>query len=205
VKKRILLAANILVIAGLAVFGGLYFKKYRDLRNKPVDANQIAQEQADRTISEVGKLYDLPDDEEPSVASVSDKDKLKDQPFFDKAQNGDITLIYSKAKLAILYRPSTKQIINVSTVTIQNNVRVTVIGPAAARQAAVSTLGAAQITATEGGDAKSGPTTVTVVDVSGQNADQAQKIADALKGSVGSLPAGEDNPADTDILVVAGP
>jgi hypothetical protein len=204
-KKKILLAANVVVIIGLIAFGGYYFKKYRDVKNNPASAEQAAQAQADKTIDSVSKLYDLPKDEKPSVATVSDKDKLKDQPFFVKAENGDITLIYSKAKLAILYRPTTNQIINVSSVTLQGNAKVKVIGTAAARQAVATALTAAQITSTDGGDAKTPPTAIVVVDVTGQNADQAKKVADTVKGTVGTLPAGEDKPTDADILIVAGP
>lgn len=204
-KKRILLIANIVVVVALAVGLGFYFKKYHDLKNHPISSDQAAQAEADRTIAEVGKLYNLPKDEKPSVATVKDKEKLKDQAFFANAENGDITLIYSTAKLAILYRPSTKKIINVSSVSISNTARVKVIGSAAARASAEAALTAAQITSTDGGDAKSAPTSITVVDLTGNNADQAKKVADAVKGQVGSLPAGEDKPTDADILVIAGP
>lgn len=130
-KKNVLRVVAVLLIAGLAAFGGFYFKKYRDLNVKYKDVNakyeelikdpQAAQAaEVRRYIEEVGKVYDLPKDEEPSVATVKDKEQLKSQPFFAKAENGDITLIYSKAKLAILYRPSTKQLVNVSSVTIQD-------------------------------------------------------------------------------------
>ncbi len=204
-KKKILIVANIILILALAGAGGFYFKKYRDLKQNPTSAQQAAQDQADRTVEEVGRSYDLPKDEKPSVATVSDKEKLKDQPFFAKAENGDITLIYSKAKLAILYRPGTKKVINVSSVSIQGNVRVKVIGVATARQAAAAALTAAQITSTDGGDAKTAPASITVVDITGQNAEQAKKVAETVKGTVGTLPAGEDKPADADILIVAGP
>lgn len=204
-KKKILVILNVLVLVALGAFGAYYFKEYRDLKNNPASAEQAAQAQADKTIEEVGRLYDLPKDEKPSVATVNDKEKLKDQPFFAKAENGDVTLIYSNAKLAILYRPGSKQIINVSSVTIQGNVRIKVIGTASARQAVSSALTAAQITAADGGEAKSSPVSVTVVDVSGKNAEQAKTIAATVNGTVGSLPAGEDAPTDTDILVIAGP
>lgn len=131
-KKKILILVNILVIVGLAGTAGLYFKKHRDLSARFNDVNSKYEElskdpqavqaaEVRRYIEEVGKVYDLPKDEEPSVATVKDKEQLKDQAFFAKAENGDITLIYSKAKLAILYRPSTKQLVNVSSVTIQDS------------------------------------------------------------------------------------
>lgn len=203
-KNKIFPILVTIVIIGLAIFGGYFFKQYRDLKNKPVDTEQIAKDQADKNIAEIGKLYDLPKDERPSVATVSDKEKLKDQPFFEKAENGDITLIYSNAKLAILYRPSTNQIINVSSVTIQSNVKIKVIGTAEARKLAISALTAAQLTSTDGGDSKTPQTSTIIVDISGNNADQASKIADTLKGKVDKLPEGETKPTDTDILVIVG-
>ena len=55
---------------------------------------------------------DLPQDETPDLAKVSNKEKLAGQPFFQKSQNGDVVLIYLKAKKAILYRPSTNRVID---------------------------------------------------------------------------------------------
>lgn len=137
--SKIFTIVAVLAVAGALAAGGYYFIQYRDVRKQldnarssraeldkqieayRADPNEAAQAQADKIIAEVGKSFDLPKDEKPSVATVKDKDKLKDQPFFAKAENNDITFIYSGAKLAILYRPSTKQIINVSSVTIQDS------------------------------------------------------------------------------------
>ncbi len=205
----LLTAATVLLIIGLGAFGGYYFKKYQDLKKNPVSAERAAQEEVDRTIAKVAKLYgSLPADEKPNVATVSDKDKLKDQPFFDKAVNGDVALIYSGAKLAILYRPSSNQIINVSSVTIQaTQPRVRIIGEAAARAAAEKTLRekfAADTIISGNGDAKAEYTGITIIDLTGQQAEVAQKLATGLGGQVGLLPAGEEKPADTEILVIAG-
>ncbi len=131
-KKKILILVNILLIIALAGAAGFYFKKHRDLSAQFNNVNAKYEELAKdpqavqsaevrKYIDEVSKVYDLPKGEEPSVATVKDKELLKDQPFFSKAENGDITLIYSNAKLALLYRPSTKQLVNVSSVTIQDN------------------------------------------------------------------------------------
>ena len=67
-----------------------------------------------------GKLIDLPN-ETPTVATVTDSKKLKDQPFFSKVENGDKVLIFTKAKKAILFRPSTNKILDVAPLTITNN------------------------------------------------------------------------------------
>ncbi len=197
------------MIAGLAVFGGYYFKKYQDLKKNPVSAEKAAQEEVDRTIAKVGKLYgSLPTDEKPSVATVSDKEQLKDQPFFDKAINGDITLIYSNAKLAILYRPSTNQIINVSSVTIQaTQAKVVIIGNSEARGEVEKTLKdrfASDAVISKSTDANSSHSGITVVDLTGKQSEVAKKLAAGLGGNVGELPEGEQKPADADILIVAG-
>ncbi len=137
-KKSLFLTVAVLAFIALVAFGGFYFKKFRDVNGQntqlrkqlddtskelqafKADPSQASQAEANRIIGEVGKLYALPKDEQPSVATVTDVSKLKDQQFFAKAQNGDVTLIYSTAKLAILYRPSSNQIVNVSSVTIQD-------------------------------------------------------------------------------------
>lgn len=63
-------------------------------------------------------IMELPQDEQPTVATVLDKDKLKDQGFFVKAENGDKVVIYSKARKAILYRESAKKIIEVAPIEL---------------------------------------------------------------------------------------
>ncbi len=133
-KKVILgIVIGILVIA-VGVLGFLYFnarKEVNSLKNEVSSANQkiediktnpdlVAKEEVKGYIDAVNKLYALPENEEPSVATVNDKSKLKDQPFFAKAENGDITLIYTQSKLAILFRPSSGQLVNVSSVTVED-------------------------------------------------------------------------------------
>ncbi len=200
-RKAIFVVLYALPLIGLAIFGGYYFKQYQDLKNNPLPAEQAAQAEVDRYVREVGELYSLPADEEPSVATVKDKDQLAGQEFFAQAENGDVTLIYTDASLAILYRPSTKKLINVSTVSIQS-ARVTVIGPGGKRGEAVAKLANVQISATEGGMAKSDLSEIRVVDVSGENQEQAEAVAKAVDGEIGDLPEGETVPENTDILVI---
>jgi hypothetical protein len=67
-------------------------------------------------VDDVGKVLVLPTDETPTIATVTDPTKLKSQPFFANAQTGDKVLIYQKAQKAILWRPSTSKVIEVSNV-----------------------------------------------------------------------------------------
>ena len=55
------------------------------------------------------------------MATVSDLEKLKDQPFFAKAKIGDKVLIYTDAKKAILYDPVNDKIVEVAPINIGNS------------------------------------------------------------------------------------
>ncbi len=76
------------------------------------------QAEVDALVKKVGALIELPKNEKPTVATVTDIDKVKDQPFFKNAKNGDKVLIYTNARKAILYRPSEDRIIEVGAVNI---------------------------------------------------------------------------------------
>lgn len=202
--KSIFSLLNVLLILALAGFGGFYFKKYNDLKNS--NPEKIQQAQTDQYVKEVGKLYDLPKSEKPDVATVKDKDALKKQyPFFDKAENGDVVLIYKDAKIAILYRPSNKQLVKVGPVNIQSGVTIKVIGSQAERTAIEKTLKDNNLSYTDGGDAKVAVTGALVVDLKGTNGDQASKLAEIVKGKVGNVPDGQDKPTDADLLIIVGP
>lgn len=68
--------------------------------------------------AEISKVYELPTGETPTLATVSDASKVKNQAFFKNAQNGDKVLLYSKAGQAVLYRPSIKKIIAIAPVDL---------------------------------------------------------------------------------------
>jgi hypothetical protein len=76
----------------------------------------IEQEVSD-VIAAIGKHILLPEGEEPTVATVSDPEKLKDQQFFKHAQSGDKVLIYTKAKMAYLYDPRRDILLEVAPIT----------------------------------------------------------------------------------------
>lgn len=62
-------------------------------------------------MSEADKQVDLPKDEIPVMAAVSDENAVRNQEFFQDAKNGDRIILYKKNKKAFLYRPSTKKVI----------------------------------------------------------------------------------------------
>jgi len=113
-KSKIMKISLIAIIAVviLALGGSAYYFYHQYKKTAVVEANDIA--------GKVGKLMELPN-EPATLATVTDKEKLKDQPFFAHSENGDKALIYTQAKKAILYRPSTNKIIEVMYLSITQN------------------------------------------------------------------------------------
>jgi len=109
------------VVLGLATFVlvvvlvglGYFFSQYRQLGSK-VEKPSVAGTETVSVIEAVAQLMELPQGESPAVATIKDKERLADQPFFQRAENGDKLLVYPQAGKAILYRPSTDKIIDVS-------------------------------------------------------------------------------------------
>ncbi len=110
-------AWGVLVVLLVVVLGAaVYF--YVQLNQLKEDPQKIAQEEARSLVIKVGKLIVLPEGEEPTVATVTDPNLLKDQPFFANAKTGDKVLIYTNARKAILYNPDENRIVEVAPVSI---------------------------------------------------------------------------------------
>jgi hypothetical protein len=112
----------VVVIASLAA-SAYFYNQYRTEQKRAAELlgnipSADPQKEVASLVEKVGKLYQLPTGETPTVATVSDVKKLSGQPFFASAQNGDRVLIYSNAKKAILYRPATNKIIEVGPVNL---------------------------------------------------------------------------------------
>ena len=80
-------------------------------------ANAEAAQEAADVIKAVGELIMLPEDEEPTVATVTDPTKLKDQAFFANAKTGHKVLIYTQARKAFLYDPEANKLVEVAPIT----------------------------------------------------------------------------------------
>lgn len=114
--KRTLAVIIVLVVLFLVAAGSAaYF--YYQYRHPASVADNNKDEVASLT-KKIGAVMELPIDEAPTMATVMDKEKLAEQPFFQKAENGDKVLIYTNSGRAILYRPSTGKIVDVTTVNV---------------------------------------------------------------------------------------
>ena len=108
-------AAIVVLAAAPSVY---FFRKYQAAQLRLNNPTESAKQDAASTIASVARFMLLPEGEEPTVMQVTDVSKLKDQPFFANAQNGDKVIIYTKAKKAILYRVESNMIIDVAPVNI---------------------------------------------------------------------------------------
>ena len=108
-------AAIVVLAAAPSVY---FFRQYQKVQLKLNNPTEAVKQDTKETIAAVARFMLLPVDEEPTVMQVTDVSKLKDQPFFANAQNGDKVIIYTKAKKAILYRAQTNMIIDVAPVNI---------------------------------------------------------------------------------------
>jgi hypothetical protein len=108
---RILLIL-VVVLAGTSIY---FYRQFSVIKQDP---NAISKAEVRTLTEKVGRLIVLPQDEDPTVATVSDPEALKDQTFFADAKKGDKVLIYTNAKKAILYDPTLNKIITVAPLTI---------------------------------------------------------------------------------------
>ena len=233
-KKRmlgpLLFKSVTILIAVLGIGVGIYFYLQYDNAKKLLKNPTLAAQGEQKTLIEkIGKLIELPKDEEPTIATVSDVNKLKSQAFFAKAQNGYKVLIYSKSKKAILYDPKANKIIEVGPINVGDEkaaqpasteptdssdkepVKVAIYnGTKTSGLAGTTELQLKEkmsnVTVVSKGNAKENYTKTLVVDLTGKQKTNASQIAKSLNGEVGSLPQGEAAPASNSaqVLIIVG-
>jgi hypothetical protein len=103
-------------VAGMTtalLIGAIGYRMYSASLVPPSTSTSNAEE-AKKLVEKIGQYMELPTGSVPTLATVTDIAKLKNQAFFARAANGDKVLIYADAKKAILYRPQTNKIIDVA-------------------------------------------------------------------------------------------
>lgn len=118
-KKSVLISFIILVLlaAGGGGAGIYYYRQYTEAVKRAADPKIEVKE----LLEKLGKLIELPTGEEPTVATVTNADQIKDQQFFTKAKNGYRVVLYTNGRLAILYDDVANKIINVGTINVSNS------------------------------------------------------------------------------------
>lgn len=230
-RKKLIIIALIAIVCMAALGGAGYFyyqyqKAQKDLQNlssDPANAQKAATAEIQRLVQEVGKLIDLPKDEVPTVATVTDTAKLQNDAFFKNAKNGDKVLIYTKAKKAVLYDPTAKKVVEVASINVDNMPTEATGSASPSAQLKVvlrngtATTGLASKIETK--LKKSNPnlnviskenaanfnydnTLVVVINNSAQSL--ANDISKTLDASISALPKAEKKPSEGDVVVVIG-
>lgn len=116
-KKFISIGIVVALVAGFAFVGYDYFlaKKYIF---KTVSTEEKARQEVAAVTSVIRKSVDLPPDEKAVMATVTDIDQLKNQQFFQNAQNGDKVIMYPESGKALIYRPKDKRVVEFGALVI---------------------------------------------------------------------------------------
>ena len=124
-KKKMVVG---LVLVALVVLGSMLYTK------NPDKHENVAGEETATTVEKaaagnqtlllsvtekIGRLTTLPTGEQPALFTVSDPEKLRTQPFFDKAKRGDLVLIYQKTQKAFLYDPVKNELLQAATIAFE--------------------------------------------------------------------------------------
>ena len=211
--KRLPLLVYGAVLLVTILFGAFFCVRYFQVNDKYKAAIMTQEEKNKQYLAAIGKIIDLPKEEQPAYISlVKDKSKLGSaavtKKFFEAAQDNDIVVAYKNANLAIIYRPDSKKIVKSDNynnfVAAVSPVAVAVIASkdqqdAAAKQITDRVLNADIV-------AKNAPavtaTASYVADATGTNAAAAKELADKLGLPVATLQEGEVKPERASLIVV---
>lgn len=214
-QRLVMVVGGIVSMIVLLALGYYLFARQNSVKT------QISEDDTQALLEIIGTHVPLPDDEEPTIATVTDREKLQDQAFFRLAEVGDRVVIYPQSERAILYRPSIDKIIEYSPIAIR--------APEATESASrdVQTLSTVLANGTdESGLAASfeeriarDAAALDVVDtinasgsydqsmlvvLTAEYESQARALADALGIKVGEMPDAEQVPDDIDVLIILG-
>lgn len=117
-NKKILLIIALCVIQVILVsVPAVYFyRKYTQLAKSNTSATAGIDVKA--ITAKVGKLVDIPTDEDPTIASITDTSKLSGQYFYAKAKTGDLVILFAHAQRAILYDPKANKVLEMSQISL---------------------------------------------------------------------------------------
>jgi cytoskeletal protein RodZ len=208
-KKLFITIGYIVVVVALLATSVFFFVKYRQVNKKYTAIPEVKNQE---TLAKIAAIIDLPNNETPNLYEVKDKDKLTpttaSKDFFDKVANGDVVVVYSKANLAVIYRPSQDKVIKTDKADKLTSVNVAIIAPSDLQDATAQQIQSkfANVSIVKRQTSKTTVTQGYVADISGANAQTAKELADKLGLSVGQLPEGETKPEGAVLVVViAGP
>ena len=218
-KRTVLAALAFLYMTVTTIAAVRFYDMYKYYEARVPRTDKEVEKETNMIMSQLKKIMQVPD-EKPVIATVNDKNTLKaQQAFFAQAENGDKVVIFSKAKKAILFRPSLNKIIESGPLLVSPNqtttgqqvqpIKVAIYNGTADPELGKSVderlkKAAGPVIETTLEDARSTAyTETTVVDLTGNNKQSVDDIAKFLQAKVGTLPSTEVRP-DADVLIIIG-
>ncbi|MBM3208776.1 LytR family transcriptional regulator [Candidatus Shapirobacteria bacterium] len=222
-RKTVLILIMVFLLAGALASTYYFYKEFQRTSRLLQDPTEAARQETNVILAKLGKMMELPVGEEPTMATIIDAEKLKDQPFFARTQNGDKVLLYANAKKAILYRPGENKIVEVAPLNIGTpsaqpvgpKIRVALYNGTdktdltqKAEKALTAKYADIDVVAKENAKKRDYEKTL-IVDLSGTKKEVAEALAKELGGEVGTLPAEETAPVlptgqEAELLVILG-
>lgn len=236
--KNLIFILTIIALIGLGAAGYSFFqyqstqKELKAIKQAAGASQSASGDQLSKILVEIGKIMKLPEGEIPTMATISDIAKLKDQPFFQNAKNGDVLLVFNKAGKAILYNPTDKKIVEVAPVNnastagsprpsgssspspsptpspfqpklvLRNGTSLPSLTSKIETQIKKS-FPSATIVAKENAARDTYDKTIAVI-INQAAKDSAEQIAKNLGISIAGLPSAEKKPAGVDIVIILG-
>lgn len=217
--KNLTVVLSILALLGMGIAAFSFYeytqsqKELQAIKKSSTVSQKVSNDQVAKIVAEVGKIYKLPEGEAPTMATISDINKLKNQPFFKNSKNGDILLVYNKAGKAILYSPADKKIVEVvpigntvsqfqSKIWLRNGTETG--GLASKLETDIKKSFPDMVIAGKDNAAKNNYEKTVVIIFNESAKEEGTSLAKALNVSTADLPAGESKPAGVDLLVLIG-
>ncbi len=174
-------------------------------------------QQMEQVRSAVSKHIILPVGEDPTLATVTNKNDLKDEFLKKNADTGDKILIYYKSLKVIIYRPEIDKLIATGPLEIDASAEEVAgtkirIRNGSSNDAAVQRIRdalkanytSATLQESDASTRKNYPYTIVIDLTDGEKYNFVTNISQTIGATRGVLPAGEVAPEDTDILIITG-
>lgn len=214
----------VVFLVALAIGGGAY-RQFASPQLPVIDSLTKPKDQADISsiVNMIRQSVEIPSNETPTVATVTDQDKVRSQPFFASAQTGDKIVVFAQAKKAVLFRPSSGKIINI--ITLSDNRSAEPKSASASAQSESVAVSISNGTTKKGlaglyeskikealpesqisleNAAKDDYQTTQVIAINQQKKSLAEKLANQIGANIAvDLPEGEVKPK-ADILIILG-
>lgn len=214
----------VVFLVALAIGGGAYWQ-FASPQLPVIDSLTKPKDQADISsiVNMIRQSVEIPSNETPTVATVTDQDKVRSQPFFASAQTGDKIVVFAQAKKAVLFRPSSGKIINI--ITLSDNRSAEPKSASASAQSESVAVSISNGTTKKGlaglyeskikealpesqisleNAAKDDYQTTQVIAINQQKKSLAEKLANQIGANIAvDLPEGEVKPK-ADILIILG-